>query len=112
MEQGVKEDVMAVKVVIERSVSADNQGEVAELLKDLRAKAVHQPGYVSGETWFSVDRSGTHLVISTWESLRDWKAWEKDADRIKLVKRIEQLLAASSKVAVYATTPRSIAEGV
>ena len=103
---------MAVKIVIERSMSPDNQGEVAELLMDLRARAVHQQGYVSGETLFSVDHPGTHLVISTWESLRDWKAWEKNPQRTETVSRIETLLISPSKVSVFATTPRSIAEGV
>ena len=103
---------MAVKVLMERSVSPDNQAEVAEWLKDLRAKAIRQPGYVSGETLFSVDRSGTHLVISTWENLRDWKAWENNAQRIEIVNEIEALLSAPSKSSVFATSPRSIAEGV
>jgi len=103
---------MAVKVIIERSVSPDNQGELAELLKDLRAKAIHQPGYVSGETLFSVDRPGTHLVISTWENLRDWKAWEKNPERQEIVRKIEALSSSPSKVSAFATTPRSIAEGV
>jgi quinol monooxygenase YgiN len=106
------EGMMAVKVIIERSVSPDNQGEIAELLKDLRAKAIHQPGYVSGETLFSVDRPGTHLVISTWENLRDWKGWEKEPQRQEIVHKIEALLNSPSKVSVFATTPRSIAEGV
>jgi len=103
---------MGVKVIIERSVSPDNQGELAELLKDLRAKAIHQPGYVSGETLFSVDRPGTHLVISTWENLRDWKGWGKEPQRQEIVDKIEALLNSPSKVSVFATTPRSIAEGV
>jgi antibiotic biosynthesis monooxygenase (ABM) superfamily enzyme len=107
-----KEAKMAVKIIIERAVSADNQGEVAELLKELRAKAVHQPGYISGETLFSVEHAGTHVTISTWESLREWKAWEKDTERLDLVNRIEKLLRSKSKLSVYATTPRSIAEGV
>jgi len=103
---------MAVKVIIERSVSPDNQGEVAELLKELRAKAVLQPGYISGETLFSVNRSGVHVVISTWESLRDWKAWEKNSSRKAITEKIDNLLKTKSKVSVFATTPRSIAEGV
>ena len=103
---------MAVKIIIERSMSPDNQAEVAELLMDLRAKAMHHPGYVSGETLFSVDRPGTHVVISTWDSLREWKDWEKDTNRTTIVSKIEALLSAPSKVAVFATTPRSIAEGV
>jgi antibiotic biosynthesis monooxygenase (ABM) superfamily enzyme len=103
---------MAVKVVIERSMSPDNQAEVAELLVDLRARAMYHPGYVSGETLFSVDRPGTHLVISTWENLREWKDWERDPKRLEIVNKIEALLSSPSKIAVYATTPRSIAEGV
>jgi heme-degrading monooxygenase HmoA len=107
-----KEDKMAVKVIIERSVSPDNQGEVAELLKELRAKAVLQPGYISGETLFSVNRSGVHVVISTWESLREWKAWEKNSSRKAITAKIDNLLKTKGKVSVFATTPRSIAEGV
>ncbi|MBE0479901.1 MAG: antibiotic biosynthesis monooxygenase [Dehalococcoidia bacterium] len=103
---------MAVKVIIERSVLPDNQAEVAEFLKDLRALAVRQPGYVSGETLFSVDRPGTHVVISTWENLREWKAWEKDLRRIELAGKIDRLLQFPARTAVFATTPRSIAEGV
>ncbi len=103
---------MAVKVIMERTVSSDNQGELAELLKELRAKAIHQPGYVSGETLFSVDRPGTHLVISTWESLRDWHYWEQNAERTDLAKKVEDLLSEPSRVSVYATTPRGIAEGI
>jgi heme-degrading monooxygenase HmoA len=103
---------MAIKIIIERSVSPDNQGEVAELLKELRAKAVRQPGYISGETLFSVDHAGTHVTISTWESLREWRAWEKNHERIDIVNKIEKLLKSKSKVSVFATTPRSIAEGV
>lgn len=103
---------MAVKVIIERSVSPDNQGEMAEFLKELRAKAILQTGYISGETLFSVNRPGVHVVISTWESLRDWKAWEKNPARKAIMLKIDELLRAKSKVSVFATTPRSIAEGV
>ncbi len=103
---------MAVKVVIERSVSPDNQADVAELLKDLRAKAIRQQGYISGETLFSVDRPGTHLTISTWEGLRGWKAWEANPERTEIVREIEGLLSLPSKLSVFATSPRSIAEGV
>ena len=103
---------MAVKIVIERTVSPDNQGEVAELLKDLRSKAIRQPGYLSGETLFSVDRSGTRVAISSWESLREWRDWEKNPERTAIVDKVEKLLKTKSKVSIFATTPRSIAEGM
>lgn len=103
---------MVVKVILERSVNADNQAEVAELLKELRARAVHQQGYISGETLFSVDRPGTHVVISTWDSLHDWKAWEKNPLRLEVMSKIEALLSSESKVSVFAGSLRSLAEGV
>ena len=103
---------MAIKVIIERSVSPDNQNEVAELLKELRTRAIRQPGYISGETLFSVDRPGTHVVIGTWETLRDWKAWESNPKRLEIVKKIDKLLTSSSKAVVYATAPRAMAEAV
>ncbi len=103
---------MAVKIIIERTMTADDQAEVAELLKQLRAKAMDHQGYVSGETLFSVDRPGTHVVISTWERLRDWRAWEKDPQRGEIVQNVEALLASPSSTSVYTTSPRAIAEGV
>ena len=103
---------MAVKVMIERSVSPDNQGDLAELLKALRAKAIHRPGYVSGETLFSVDRPGTHLVISTWENLRDWKAWADIPHRKDVSDKIEALPTTPPRVGIYSESPRGLAEGV
>ena len=101
---------MAVKVIIERSMSRDKQAAVVELLMQLRAKAMRQRGYISGETLFSIDSPGTHVVLSTWESLNDWKAWEKSPQRTDIVKKIDAMLNASGKVSVFETA-RFVAEG-
>jgi len=82
---------MTVRVIIERTVEADKQEELLELLKQLRARALLQQGYISGETLASVDRPGTHLVISTWHSLHDWKAWENNPERLEILTKIEAL---------------------
>jgi quinol monooxygenase YgiN len=103
---------MAIKVVIERTVDADNQAEVADLLKELRIRAIRQPGYVTGETLFSVDQPGTHLVISTWHSLRDWKAWADSPHRQEVLSKIEPLLTSPPRMGVYSESPGGLAEGV
>jgi len=92
---------MTVKVVMERSVSAEKREQLMELLMQLRAKALLQPGYISGETLVSVDRPGTHLVISTWHSLPDWKAWENHPERLKILIQIESILSVPSKTGVF-----------
>ena len=94
---------MTVKVVIERSMNPENVEKGVELLTDLRARAVHQAGYVSGETLFSVERRGTHLVVSTWESLHNWKAWESNPERTEILRKIETLLSSASRTAVFET---------
>ena len=103
---------MTVKVLMERTVEADKQDQLLELLKQLRARALLQPGYVSGETLTSIDRPGTHLVISIWHTLHDWKAWENHPQRLELLNKIEALLAAPSRVSVFMESWASLPEGV
>jgi heme-degrading monooxygenase HmoA len=103
---------MAIRVIMERTVSADKQDQLLDLMKQLRARAVHQPGYISGETLTSVDRPGTHLVISTWHSLRDWRVWENHPERLEILTQLEALLTAPSKVAVFIEPWASLPEGI
>jgi quinol monooxygenase YgiN len=103
---------MPVKITIERTVKPDQQEELRFLLKELRAQAIQQPGYISGETLTSVDKSGTHLVISTWHSLQDWRAWENNPQRKKIASQVEPLLTSPSKVSVFMEQWASLPEGI
>ena len=103
---------MAVKILMERTVAADKQDQLLELLKELRARAVLQPGYISGETLTSVDKPGMHLVISTWHSLRDWKAWENHPQRLEFLTKIERLLTEPSKTSIFIEPWASLPEGI
>lgn len=103
---------MTVKVIMERTVNPDQQGELLLLLRQLRARAVAQPGYVTGETLTSIDKPGTHIVVSTWNSLADWKTWESHPDRLEILTKIEAILTTPPKVTVcvepWAPLPESI----
>ena len=90
-----------VRIVIERHLKEGKKGALMPLLRELRAAAMHQPGYVTGETLASAEDPSTISVLSTWRSLEDWKAWEKSDQRIKLYKQIEQLLVEKPKVSIY-----------
>ena len=92
---------MAVKIITQRTVTPDKQAEVQLLLRELRTKAISQPGYLMGETLTSVDNPNTYIVISTWQSLEDWKAWESNPDRRAIQTKIETLLTTHSQMAVY-----------
>jgi heme-degrading monooxygenase HmoA len=40
-------------------------------------------------------------VITTWQSVEDWKAWEKNPERKKIQAKIEKLMAKPTKAKIY-----------
>lgn len=90
-----------VRIVIERHLREGEREDLMPLLRELRAVAMHQSGYVTGETLASTGDPSIISVLSTWRSLEDWEAWEKSEQRIKLYKQIEPLLVEKPKVSIY-----------
>jgi len=90
-----------VRIIIERHIKAGKRGEFIDLLNKLRAAAIQQPGYISGETLASIEDAFIISVLSTWRSLDDWKKWEESEQRIKLEQQIEPLLLENPKVRIY-----------
>lgn len=88
-----------IKVIIERHVREGKN--MSPLLRELRAAAMHQAGYVTGETLVSTEDNCIITVISTWHSLEDWKAWETSGTRARLYQQIEPLLVEKPKVRTY-----------
>jgi len=90
-----------VRVVIQRHLKEGKKGDLMPLLRELRATAMHYPGYITGETLAGTGDPSIISVLSTWRSPEDWKAWEKSEQRIKLYKKIESLLVEKPKVSIY-----------
>ena len=88
-----------IKVIVERQAK---EGEsLSPLLRELRAAALHYPGYITGETLVSTEDKSIITVISTWRSLEDWKAWETSETRAKLYQQIRPLLVEEPKIRTY-----------
>lgn len=66
---------MIVKVIIQRTIVEGKEKDFFKALKDLRVHAMHQEGYISGETLLSAEDTSRVMVISTWASLDDWNRW-------------------------------------
>ena len=88
-----------IKVFIERH--AKDGKSLLPLFGKIRATAMQQPGYISGETLVSTENSSIITVISTWQSLKDWKTWEKSETRAKLEQLLEPHLVEKSKIRIY-----------
>ena len=93
---------MAIGVLIKRVVKP---GENAKLLLphiiELRALAVKQSGYISGETFFNLERPEECLVIGKWTTLEHWQKWKNDPRRTELDQNVEKHLGAKTEYNIY-----------
>jgi heme-degrading monooxygenase HmoA len=92
---------MAVKIFIKRKVLTENAAQLAILLKKLRALTLEQPGYLSGETFTRIDKTGECMVISTWRSVEDWNSWVNNPKRTEVQTVIDQMLGQETEYAIY-----------
>ena len=92
---------MAVRVFIEREIQSGNDLKLHNLLMQLRTKAMLQKGYITGETLRDVSNASKFLVISTWNSVEDWNAWQANAERQKIQAELDKLLKSPEKITVY-----------
>ena len=90
-----------VRILIERHLKEGKREDLMPILRQLRTAAMHQPGYVTGETLASTEDASFIAVLSTWRSLDDWQAWEASEPRTKLYQQIEPLLLEKPKVSIY-----------
>ncbi|MFO8049702.1 MAG: antibiotic biosynthesis monooxygenase [Desulfosudaceae bacterium] len=89
---------MLAKILIKRRFKEGHTLEVIALLHDLRAAAISQPGYISGETLMGYDDPKTILVIGTWQDMKSWEQWKNQTRRKEFEAMIDIYL---SEPAVY-----------
>jgi heme-degrading monooxygenase HmoA len=92
---------MAVKIIIKRIVPQNKKEALKPLLQKLRNLAMQQPGYISGETFKRIDRPGESLVVSTWQSMEDWRIWVMSDERRGTQEKIDHLLGEKTAYEVY-----------
>ncbi|MDY6903720.1 MAG: antibiotic biosynthesis monooxygenase family protein [Thermodesulfobacteriota bacterium] len=84
---------MIVKVIIKRTVAEGKNKTFFKALKEIRFHAMHQEGYISGETLVSAEDANRVIVISTWASLDDWHKWINSEKRQAVDQAISQYQA-------------------
>lgn len=92
---------MAVKILIKRKVPREKGGELLNLITELRSQASVQPGYISGETLKSMDQPDEYLVISTWQSVDDGKAWVSSKERSQVESKVQAIVGEPTRYEIY-----------
>jgi len=92
---------MAVKILIKRIVPESKARDLMPLFGRLRNLATNQPGYISGETLIRLDKPGEYLVISTWQSIDNWREYVVSWERNELQYEIDSRLVTETAYEIY-----------
>jgi len=93
---------MAICIIIRRTVRDKQIAEkLAPLIVSLRSRATIQPGFITDQTFYSLDREGEYLVISTWNRLEDWNRWMHSEERQAIQKPIDKLTGEKTEYRYY-----------
>ncbi len=92
---------MAIKVLIKRRIKEGKTRLAFALLNKMRADAMEQPGYISGETLINHDDPREILVISLWQSPENWFKWKENRERKANETIFERYLDDPTEYAAY-----------
>jgi len=74
---------------------------VLPILAELRREALRQQGYISGNTLIGAEDPSQICIETIWESVKEWKDWEKSQAQIKLFRKIMPYLSEKTKIKIY-----------
>jgi heme-degrading monooxygenase HmoA len=97
-----KETDMAIGVLIKYVAKEGNNAKVLlPHIIELGAQAVRQPGYISGETFFHLERTEECLVISRWTGVEHWQQWLREPRRTELHENINKDVGTKITYEIY-----------
>ena len=73
---------MAVKILIKRKIKHGNMRAASRLVINNRNGAMKQSGYISSESWRSLDDTDQVVVVSMWENMEAWENWKNNETRL------------------------------
>jgi len=92
-----------IRVVIERWLVDRDDQAIQPTMRDLRREAIHQPGYVSGETLRDTAEPRHFVALSTWRTREEWEEWATSDDRRQIENQISPLLTEPERITVFET---------
>lgn len=80
---------MIAKILIKRQFQKNSGRQILPILQKMRAAAMSQTGYISGETLTNYENPQRVTVISTWQNMDSWVRWKSSPERTKLESMLE-----------------------
>jgi heme-degrading monooxygenase HmoA len=79
--------------------------DLQPVLLKLREHAMSYPGYVGAENLVSDKDPSIVAIITTWDSVEQWRDWQGSRMRGEIMKEAEPLLEEELRVSVYRVIP-------
>ena len=79
--------------------------DLQPLLLKLREHAMSYPGYLAADNLVSDKDPSIMAIITTWESVEQWRVWQDSKMRAEIMKEAEGLLEEELRVSVYRVIP-------
>jgi heme-degrading monooxygenase HmoA len=79
--------------------------DLQPVLLKLREHAMSYPGYVGAENLVSDKDPSIVAIITTWDSVEQWRDWQESRMRGEIMKEAEPLLEEELRVSVYRVIP-------
>ena len=79
--------------------------DVEPILMQLRSHAMQYPGFVSAENLVSEEDSSVVIIISTWETIENWRTWVRSRRTQDLFQQAQAVVAEAARVTAYRTMP-------
>ncbi|MBU3917082.1 hypothetical protein KKA14_16230 [bacterium] len=92
---------MAIKVIITRRYSPELESLILPFLRELFTLIRQHGGYISGETLDCVEDTKEHLIISTWQSLKEWEVYNGSEEVNEIRNKIDSVIGEQTTRRVY-----------
>lgn len=81
--------------------------DVEPILMQLRSHAIQYPGFVSAENLVSEEDFSVVMMISTWETIENWRTWVESRRTQDLFRQAKTVVMESARITAYRTLPTS-----
>jgi len=79
--------------------------DVEPILMQLRSHAMQYPGFVSAENLVSEEDLSVVVMISTWETVENWRAWVESRVTQDLLYQAKAVVMQAARITSYRTMP-------
>ena len=79
--------------------------DVEPILMQLRSHAMQYAGFVSAENLVSEEDFSVVIMISTWETIENWRTWVESKITRDLLRQAKSVVMGAARVTTYRTMP-------